>query len=109
MEHIAPPPNRYRSFWDIKRGDIGSTAQQYAKGIQARYGADAVTRSLLNFHGFDSIRPYPRLPTPARGLSSLSPHLNPVVTTPQNQRLVSIEGQPLMYEHIAKLAQGPGT
>jgi len=25
----------------------------------------------------------------------------------QNQRLASVEGQPLLYEHVAKLAQGP--
>jgi orotidine-5'-phosphate decarboxylase len=25
----------------------------------------------------------------------------------QNQRLASVDGQPLLYEHIAKLAQGP--
>jgi orotidine-5'-phosphate decarboxylase len=25
----------------------------------------------------------------------------------QNQRLASVEGQPLLYEHVARLAQGP--
>jgi orotidine-5'-phosphate decarboxylase len=41
---------------DAKRGDIGSTAEQYAREAFERYGADAVT--LSPFMGFDSIEPY---------------------------------------------------
>ena len=41
---------------DAKRGDIGSTAEQYAIEAFERYGADAVT--LSPFMGFDSIEPY---------------------------------------------------
>ena len=47
---------------DAKRGDIGATAEQYAREAFERYGADAVT--LSPFMGFDSIEPYLR--TPAR-------------------------------------------
>ena len=41
---------------DAKRGDIGSTAEQYAKEAFERYGADAGT--LSPFMGFDSVQPY---------------------------------------------------
>ena len=43
---------------DAKRGDIGATAEQYAKEAFERYRADAVT--LSPFMGFDSIEPYLR-------------------------------------------------
>ena len=41
---------------DAKRGDIGATAEQYAREAFERYRADAVT--LSPFMGFDSIEPY---------------------------------------------------
>lgn len=43
---------------DAKRGDIGATAEQYAKEAFERYQVDAVT--LSPFMGFDSIEPYLR-------------------------------------------------
>ena len=43
---------------DAKRGDMGSTAEQYAREVFVRYRADAVTLSPLL--GFDSIEPYLR-------------------------------------------------
>jgi orotidine-5'-phosphate decarboxylase len=41
---------------DSKRGDIGSTAKQYAREAFERYQADAVT--LNPYMGFDSVEPY---------------------------------------------------
>ncbi|NYT66318.1 orotidine-5'-phosphate decarboxylase [Alcaligenaceae bacterium] len=41
---------------DAKRGDIGSTAEQYAREAFERYGADAVT--VNPYMGFDSVEPY---------------------------------------------------
>lgn len=41
---------------DAKRGDIGSTAEHYAREAFERYGADAVT--LSPYMGFDSVAPY---------------------------------------------------
>jgi orotidine-5'-phosphate decarboxylase len=41
---------------DAKRGDIGPTAQQYAREAFVRYGADAVTVS--PYLGHDSVEPY---------------------------------------------------
>jgi orotidine-5'-phosphate decarboxylase len=45
---------------DAKRGDIGSTATQYAIEAFERYGADAVT--VNPYMGFDSLEPYLRYP-----------------------------------------------
>ena len=41
---------------DAKRGDVGSTAEMYAREVFLRYQADAVTVS--PYLGFDSLRPY---------------------------------------------------
>ncbi|QHE89064.1 orotidine-5'-phosphate decarboxylase [Hydrogenophaga sp. BPS33] len=88
---------------DAKRGDIGSTAQQYAIEAFERYGADAVT--LSPFMGFDSVEPY--LQYHGKGAFLLCRTSNPGGDDLQNQRLASIGGEPLLYEHVARLAQGP--
>ena len=88
---------------DAKRGDIGSTAEQYAIEAFERYGADAVT--LSPFMGFDSVAPY--LKHYGKGAFLLCRTSNPGGDDFQNQRLAGIDGQPLLYEHIARLAQGP--
>ena len=88
---------------DAKRGDIGSTAEQYAIEAFERYGADAVT--LSPFMGFDSVQPY--LKYHGKGAFLLCRTSNPGGDDLQNQRLSSIEGSPLLYEHVARLAQGP--
>jgi orotidine-5'-phosphate decarboxylase len=85
---------------DAKRGDIGSTAEQYAHEAFERYQADAVT--LSPFMGFDSIEPYLRYAD--KGLILLCRTSNPGGSDLQAQRLASGE---LLYEHIARLAQGP--
>ena len=103
MEHMRRTAPQVPVILDAKRGDIGSTAQQYAKEAFERYGADAVT--LSPFMGFDSIEPY--LAYHGKGAFLLCRTSNPGGDDLQNQRLASIEGQPLVYEHIAKLAQGP--
>jgi orotidine-5'-phosphate decarboxylase len=87
---------------DAKRGDIGSTAQQYAREVFDRYGADAVT--LSPFMGFDSVQPY--LQYPQKGAFLLCRTSNPGGDDLQTQRLASVAGQPLLYEHVAQLAQG---
>src|SRR4051812_15868559 len=88
---------------DAKRGDIGSTAEQYAREAFERYDADAVT--LSPFMGFDSVQPY--LKFPEKGAFLLCRTSNPGGDDLQNQRLASVDGQPLLYEHVARLAQGP--
>ena len=89
---------------DAKRGDIGSTAAQYAREAFVRYAADAVT--LSPFMGFDSIEPY--MAYDGRGLILLCRTSNPGGSDLQAQRLAGADGQPgsLLYEHIARLAAG---
>ncbi len=103
MQHMRANAPHVPVILDAKRGDIGSTAEQYAKEAFERYGADAVT--LSPFMGFDSIEPY--LAYHGKGAFLLCRTSNPGGDDLQNQRLASIEGQPLMYEHVARLAQGP--
>ena len=103
MEHMRRTAPQVPVILDAKRGDIGSTAEQYAKEAFERYGADAVT--LSPFMGFDSIEPY--LAYHGKGAFLLCRTSNPGGDDLQNQRLASIEGQPLLYEHVARLAQGP--
>jgi orotidine-5'-phosphate decarboxylase len=88
---------------DAKRGDIGSTAAQYAVEAFERYGADAVT--LSPFMGFDSVEPY--LKYHGKGAFLLCRTSNPGGDDLQSQRLSSVPGEPLLYEHVARLAQGP--
>jgi orotidine-5'-phosphate decarboxylase len=88
---------------DAKRGDIGSTAGQYAKEAFERYGADAVT--LSPYMGFDSIEPY--LKYEGKGAFLLCRTSNTGGGDLQNQRLADADGQPLLYEHVARMAQGP--
>ena len=88
---------------DAKRGDIGNTAEQYAREAFERYGADAVT--LSPFMGFDTIQPY--LKYHGKGAFLLCRTSNPGGDDFQPQRLSSVAGEPRLYEHIAQLAQGP--
>ncbi len=88
---------------DAKRGDIGATAEQYAIEAFERYGADAVT--LSPFMGFDSVEPYLR--RHGKGAFLLCRTSNPGGDDLQAQRLSSVAGDPLLYEHVARLAQGP--
>ena len=100
MKRVAP---QVPVILDAKRGDIGSTAEQYAIEAFERYGADAVT--LSPFMGFDSVQPY--LKHHGKGAFLLCRTSNPGGDDLQNQRLASVQGQPLLYEHVAALAQGP--
>ena len=86
---------------DAKRGDIGSTAEQYAKEAFERYGADAVT--LSPFMGRDSVQPYLRYS--GKGAFLLCRTSNPGGDDFQNQPLAALPGQPRLYEHIAEIAQ----
>jgi orotidine-5'-phosphate decarboxylase len=94
---------------DAKRGDIGATAEQYAREAFVRYGADAVT--LSPFMGFDSIEPYLR--HEGRGLILLCRTSNPGGDALQGQALATADatiGAPAgerLYERIARLAAGP--
>jgi orotidine-5'-phosphate decarboxylase len=85
---------------DAKRGDIGATAEQYAREAFERYRADALT--VNPYMGFDSVEPY--LAYPERGLIVLCRTSNPGGSDLQNLELAT--GRRL-YEHVAELVAGP--
>jgi orotidine-5'-phosphate decarboxylase len=84
---------------DAKRGDIGPSAEQYAREAFVRYRADALT--LSPFMGLDSIEPY--MHYSGKGLILLCRTSNPGGSDLQAQRL---QDGDLLFEHIAKLAAG---
>ncbi len=102
MAHMRQVAPGVPVILDAKRGDIGSTAAQYAVEAFERYGADAVT--LSPFMGFDSVEPY--LKYQGKGAFLLCRTSNPGGDDLQSQRLSSVPGEPLLYEHVARLAQG---
>jgi orotidine-5'-phosphate decarboxylase len=85
---------------DAKRGDIGSTAEQYAREAFERYQADAVT--LSPFMGFDSVEPFLR--HEGKGVILLCRTSNPGGDDLQAQVL---EGGERVFERVARLAAGP--
>jgi orotidine-5'-phosphate decarboxylase len=103
IAHMRSAAPQVPVILDAKRGDIGSTAEQYAIESFERYGADAVT--LSPFMGFDSVAPY--LKYHNKGAFLLCRTSNPGGDDLQTQRLASVDGQPFLYEHIARLVQGP--
>ena len=84
---------------DAKRGDIGATAQQYAREAFERYGADALT--VNPYMGFDSVEPY--LEFSDRGLIVLCRTSNPGGSDLQN---LTVEGGRKLYQHVAELVAG---
>jgi orotidine-5'-phosphate decarboxylase len=90
MRHMKAVAPQVPVILDAKRGDIGSTAEQYAIEAFERYGADAVT--LSPFMGFDSVQPY--LKYPGKGAFLLCRTSNPGGDDLQNQRLASVDWQP---------------
>lgn len=100
MAHIKRVAPSVPVILDAKRGDIGATAEQYAREAFERYQADAVT--LSPFMGFDSIEPWLRYS--GKGLILLCRTSNPGGSDLQAQKLANGD---LLYEHVAKLAQGP--
>jgi orotidine-5'-phosphate decarboxylase len=80
---------------DAKRGDIGATAEQYAREAFERYGADAVT--VNPYMGSDSIAPY--LEWQDRGTIVLCRTSNPGGSDLQ---FLNADGKPV-YQHVAQL------
>jgi orotidine-5'-phosphate decarboxylase len=105
MAHIKRNAPDVPVILDAKRGDIGSTAEQYAREAFVRYQADAVT--LSPFMGFDSIEPY--LSYADKGLILLCRTSNPGGSDLQAQRLMNEDGSAgeRVFERVARLAAGP--
>ena len=99
IAHIHTSAPQVPVILDAKRGDIGSTAEQYAVEVFERYRADAVT--LSPFMGFDSVEPY--LKYEGKGVILLCRTSNPGGADLQAQTLQSGDK---VFEHIARLASG---
>ena len=82
---------------DVKRGDIGSTAAQYAKEAFVRYNADAVT--VNPYMGSDALKPF--LDYADRGVIILCRTSNAGGNDLQN---LVCDGMPI-YEHVAVLTR----
>jgi orotidine-5'-phosphate decarboxylase len=80
---------------DAKRGDIGATAQQYAREAFERYRVDAVT--VNPYMGFDSIAPY--LEWNDRGTIVLCRTSN---AGGSDLQFLMADGRPV-YQHVAQL------
>src|SRR5271170_1489863 len=81
---------------DAKRGDVGNTAEAYAREAFDRYQADAVT--VNPYLGEDSVRPF--LARQDRGAAVLCRTSNPGAKDFQD---LQIDGLPL-YRHVARRA-----
>lgn len=82
---------------DVKRGDIGSTADMYAKEAFCRYNADAVT--VNPYMGFDTLKPF--LDYADKGVIILCRTSNPNSGDLQN---LVCDGK-MIYEHVALYAR----
>lgn len=94
---IAAVPEGIAVILDVKRGDIASTAQAYARAAFQQLGADAVT--LNPYLGFDSLEPF--LSEPDKGVFLLCKTSNPGAQDLQDQLLAG--GLPLHLQ-VAVLA-----
>lgn len=111
VAHIRAVAPTVPVILDAKRGDIGATAEQYAREAYERYDADAVT--LSPFMGFDSIEPFLRWND--RGAILLCRTSNPGGDDLQALALAADApgaapagpGHERLYERIARLAAGP--
>ena len=96
---IAAVPETVPVLLDVKRGDIGSTAQAYAKAAFEQWGADAVT--LSPYLGEDSVKPF--LAYEGKAAFLLCHTSNPSAAQVQHH------GKPPLFEYIASAAQAWGS
>ena len=94
IEHIHGAHPGIPVILDSKRGDIGSTAQQYAREAFVRYAADAVT--VNPYLGRDSVQPF--LDHADKGVVILCRTSNAGAGDLQD---LDVGGRPL-YQHVAE-------
>jgi orotidine-5'-phosphate decarboxylase len=82
---------------DVKRGDIGNTAEKYAEAAYDRFGADAVT--VNPYMGFDAVAPFLR---PGKCVFVLCLTSN---SSSRDFQFLENGGMPL-YERVARAAVG---
>ena len=99
IEHIHTAHPDVPVILDAKRGDMGSTSDQYAREVFERYRADAVT--LQPYQGYDAIAPY--LAYPDKGAIILCRTSNPSGDELQALRVATERGEEPLYVHVARL------
>ena len=102
IDHIHRQHPQVPVILDSKRGDIGSTAQQYAIEAFDRYQADAVT--VNPYMGFDSVEPY--LKYANKGVIVLCRTSNPGGSDLQFLEVNEKDRteKELLYQRVARLA-----
>jgi len=102
IDHIHRQHPQVPVILDSKRGDIGSTAQQYAIEAFDRYQADAVT--VNPYMGFDSMEPY--LKYTNKGVIVLCRTSNPGGSDLQFLEVNEKDRteKELLYQRVARLA-----
>ncbi len=96
---LAAIPAGIPVLLDAKRGDIGSTADAYARATYEQYGADAVT--LSPYLGQDSIKPF--LKDPDKAVFILCQTSNP------SAKEIQQHGDPPLFKFIAQTAKAWGS
>ena len=91
-------PSHIPVLLDAKRGDIGSTAEAYARSCFDVYEADAVT--LSPYLGYDAIKPFTDREDKAVFVLCQ--------TSNASAAELQMHGNPPLYEHIARLSQSWG-
>ena len=99
IAHIHARHPGIQVILDAKRGDIGSTAKQYAVEAFERYRADAVT--INPYMGRDSVDPY--LAYPDKGVILLCRTSNPGGSDLQFLNVGSDSDPEKLYERVAHL------
>jgi len=99
VEIIETIPPDIPLLLDAKRGDIGSTAEAYARGIFDHFHADAVT--LSPYLGADGVKPFLKYPDKAAFIL--------VQTSNPSAQEIQLHGEPPLYEFIAQTAKQWGS
>ena len=94
---LADIPGGIPVIGDIKRGDMGNTAEAYARAAFDQWGFDAVT--VAGYQGIDSVAPF--LAYQGRGVYVLCRTSNPSSAEFQDRRL---ENGRTLYEEVAVTA-----
>ena len=98
VAHIRAVAPKVPVILDSKRGDIGSTAEQYAIEAFERFKADAIT--VNPYMGRDSVDPY--LAYPDKGVILLCRTSNPGGSDLQFLEVDTSKGRMKLYEHVAR-------
>lgn len=100
-EVIDAVPEGIPVVLDVKRGDIASTAEAYARASYVALNADAVTLNPLL--GYDSLKPF--IADENHGVFVLCKTSNPGSVDLQDLTVLEASGSLLLYEKIALMAQ----